>query len=133
LHVHGICELTLESRDRAAMERFYVDALRLPLLSRQQDRTWLAVGDHGRLGLWTPGPKEFGDQGGRHVHFAIAVGRGTLRALADRLGAAGARVDGPHEHDGGDRSLYTEDPAGNVVELWDYFVDGNGGAAGPPG
>jgi hypothetical protein len=39
-------------------------------------------------------------------------------------------VDGPHEHDGGDRSLYTEDPEGNVVELWDYFTEGDGARQG---
>jgi hypothetical protein len=33
----------------------------------------------------------------------------------------GAHVDGPIEHDGGDRSIYCEDPEGNVVEVWDFF------------
>jgi hypothetical protein len=33
-------------------------------------------------------------------------------------------VDGPHEHDGGDRSMYVRDPEGNVVEAWDYFERG---------
>jgi hypothetical protein len=27
-------------------------------------------------------------------------------------------------HDGGDRSLYAEDPEGNVVEVWDFFGRG---------
>jgi catechol-2,3-dioxygenase len=31
---------------------------------------------------------------------------------------------GPEEHDGGDRSLYVEDPEGNVVEVWDFFGRG---------
>ena len=30
-------------------------------------------------------------------------------------------VHGPVEHDGGDRSIYVEDPEGNVVEAWDFF------------
>ena len=25
------------------------------------------------------------------------------------------------EHEGGDRSIYFEDPEGNVVEVWDVF------------
>jgi hypothetical protein len=32
--------------------------------------------------------------------------------------------------EGGDRSLHIEDPKGNVVELWDFFEDGNGAHAG---
>jgi catechol-2,3-dioxygenase len=133
VHLHGICELTLETRQQARLERFYVDALGLRLLSREGDRTWLAIGERSRLGLWAPGEKEFGDEGGRHVHFALAVRRGALYRIAGRLRALGERVDGPHEHDGGDRSLYTEDPEGNVVELWDYFVDGDGASVGVDG
>jgi catechol-2,3-dioxygenase len=36
----------------------------------------------------------------------------------------GARVEGPVEHDGGDRSVYVEDPEGNVVEVWERGRDG---------
>jgi catechol-2,3-dioxygenase len=58
------------------------------------------------------------------VHFAFAVTPGQLDALAERLRACDVEVDGPHEHDGGDRSLYARDPEGNVVEAWDYFERG---------
>ncbi len=34
------------------------------------------------------------------------------------------------EHPGGDRSLYCEDPAGNVLELWDFFRSGDGASDG---
>ncbi len=37
---------------------------------------------------------------------------------------------GPVEHPGGDRSLYLEDPAGNVVEVWDFFEHGEGARDG---
>jgi catechol-2,3-dioxygenase len=129
----GFAELTLEARDRAALERFYTEAFGLAVLAREQDRTWLAAGPHARLGLWTPGQKEFGDEGGAHVHFAFSAAPGRLDALKSRLEAHGARVRGPEEHDGGDRSLYVEDPEGNVVEVWDFFgrgraVDGLEGA-----
>lgn len=35
---------------------------------------------------------------------------------------------GPFEHPGGDRSIYFEDPAGNMVEAWDFLhrQDSNG-------
>ena len=119
----GICELTLETRDMHAMERFYCGVLGASVLVREDDRVWLAVGERARLGLWTPGEKEFGDEGGRHVHFAFAADRGRLDAIAERLSAAGIEHRGPVEHDGGDRSVYAEDPEGNVVEVWDFFAD----------
>jgi catechol-2,3-dioxygenase len=119
--VDGFAELTLETADPAALERFYVDALGLRVLAREEERIWLAAGEHARLGLWTPGRKEFGDRGGRHVHFAFSVSPGRLDALRERLVSNGADVRGPEQHDGGDRSLYVEDPEGNVVEVWDFF------------
>jgi catechol-2,3-dioxygenase len=91
------------------------------VLSREDDRVWLACGPNARLGLWTPGRKEFGDEGGRHVHFAFAAGRGTLDRIRERLEDEGVEPRGPVEHDGGDRSLYVLDPEGNVVEVWDFF------------
>ena len=47
-----------------------------------------------------------------------------LDVLAQRIEALGIEHRGPLEHDGGDRSLYVKDPAGNVVEFWDFFVSG---------
>jgi catechol-2,3-dioxygenase len=123
----GFAELTLEARDLDRLERFYSETLGLELLKREDDRVWLAAGRDARLGLWTPGEKEFGDEGGRHVHFAFAAKPGTLDALAERLRSRGQSVRGPNEHSGGDRSIYFEDPEGNVVEVWDFFERaGNG-------
>jgi catechol-2,3-dioxygenase len=118
--IDGFCELTLEARDMALLESFYTDVLGLEVLAREDDRIWLSAGTDARLGIWSPGEKEFGDRGGRHVHFAFAVEPGTLDGLAAQLGSD------PVEHDGGDRSLYVEDPEGNVVELWDFFKRGQG-------
>ena len=127
MSIDGFCELTLEARDMARLEAFYTDVFGLKVLKREEDRVWLAAGRNARLGLWLPGEKEFGDEGGRHVHFAFAADPGTLDELADRVRSLGApRVEGPHEHDGGDRSLYVEDPEGNVVEVWDFFKRGEG-------
>ena len=122
--VDGFAELTLETRDAARMEHFYVEAMGLRVLSRADDRVWLAAGPHARLGLWAPGEQEYGDRGGRHVHFAFSAAPGCLDALKARLEAHGGAVRGPEEHDGGDRSLYVEDPEGNVVEVWDFFERG---------
>jgi catechol-2,3-dioxygenase len=91
----GFAELTLQARDLAVLERF---------------------------GLWMPGPKEFGDEGGAHVHYAFSAAPDSLQALARRLCEQGIGHRGPIEHEGGDRSLYLEDPEGNVVELWDHYA-----------
>jgi len=125
--IDGFCELTLEARDMARLESFYTEVFGLDVLARDDDRIWLAAGRDARLGIWSPGRKEFGDEGGRHVHFAFAANRGTLDGLAAKLRDGGApRVEGPHEHPGGDRSIYVEDPEGNVVEVWDFFARGEG-------
>jgi len=117
--VDGLCEITLETRDPAAVEAFYTRALGLRVLSRDDDRIWLACGPRARLGLWTPGEKEFGDEGGRHVHFALSITPGALEVTCRRLSTLGIEFRGPVQHPGGDRSLYLEDPAGNVLELAD--------------
>ena len=122
--VTGFCEVTLQARDPRALAAFYSRCFDLQELSRDEERVWLAAGDQARLGLWRPGEKEFGDAGGAHVHFAFAVPPGQLDAIARRARGAGVRVEGPIEHAGGDRSLYVEDPEGNVVEAWDHFQRG---------
>jgi catechol-2,3-dioxygenase len=126
----GFCELTLEARDPAQLARFYRAVFRWPELSSQEDRIWLPCGDQARLGLWSRGPKEFGDEGGRHVHFALSVRPGQLEELVRELTERGMEHEGPVEHDGGDRSLYFEDPEGNVVEAWDFFEHGDGAREG---
>src|ERR1044072_2539215 len=118
MSIDGFAELTLEARDLKRLEEFYSAVFGLELLSREDDRIWLAAGANARLGIWCPGEKEFGDEGGRHVHFAFAGSPGRLDEIADRCRNGGASVRGPKEHDGGDRSIYVEDPEGNVVEVW---------------
>ncbi len=129
--VDGFAELTLEARDISALEDFYREAFGFEVLSREDDRVWLAVGDSARLGLWAPGEKEFGDEGGRHVHFAFSAEPGTLDALVVKIQDGGcSSLRGPVEHPGGDRSVYVEDPEGNVVEIWDFFRRGEGARDG---
>ena len=128
--VDGLCEVTLETSDRQALEEFYCSALGLEVLSRSDDRTWLACGARARLGLWTPGEKEFGDEGGRHVHFALSIAPGRLDEVVRALDELGVDHRGPVEHEGGDRSVYFEDLEGNVVETWDFFEHGDGAREG---
>lgn len=130
VRTRGLCELTLETPDPPGLAEFYRQVLDLPTLSEQDDRIWLGCGHQARLGLWSPGEKEFGDRGGHHVHFAFSVSRDELQRAAGQLRELGHDHQGPVEHEGGDNSLYFEDPEGNVVELWDFFEDGNGAGAG---
>jgi catechol-2,3-dioxygenase len=125
----GICELVLETDDPEGLRDFYLGLGLTPLLE-EGDRLWLAAGEHCRLGIWSPGEKEHSDRGGRHVHFALSVDHDCLDELSEGLRERGVEVDGPVEHEGGDRSAYFFDPAGNRVELWDFFRDGDGAKDG---
>jgi catechol-2,3-dioxygenase len=125
----GICELVLETDDVEGLARFYRE-LGLAPISAEGDRAWLAAGERCRLGIWPPGEKEHSDRGGRHVHFALSVDHERIDELVHGLRERGVEVDGPVEHDGGDRSVYFFDPAGNRVELWDFFHDGDGAEDG---
>jgi catechol-2,3-dioxygenase len=125
----GICELVLECDDVEGLAGFY-EGIGLERLSGEDDRVWLKAGERARLGVWSPGEKEHGDRGGRHVHFALSVEPGTLDRLAGELRGEGVDVSAPVEHDGGDRSVYFFDPAGNRVELWDFFTAGDGAQEG---
>lgn len=127
----GICELVLETEDVPTLTSFYKE-LGLELLLEEGDRSWLAAGEQCRLGIWPPGEKEHADRGGRHVHFALSVDQDRLEALSAGLRDRGVEVEGPVEHEGGDRSAYFFDPAGNRVELWDFFRDGDGAEHGVP-
>jgi catechol-2,3-dioxygenase len=129
MSVAGICELVLETDDVEQLSSFY-RRLGLELLLEEEGRAWLAAGERCRLGIWPPGEKEFSDRGGRHVHFALSVDEDRLDALTEGLRERGVEVEGPVEHDGGDRSVYFFDPAGNRVELWDFFRDGEGAEDG---
>ena len=128
----GFAELTLEVRDREAHGALLRATCSASRCSRARTTaSGSPRGEHARLGLWLPGEKEFGDEGGRHVHFAFSAAPGRLddagRAAAS---ARASSTAGPVEHDGGDRSLYVEDPEGNVVEVWDFFERGEGAPRG---
>ena len=107
--IDSFAELTLEARDAERLVSFYRDAFGFEKLSRDSDRVWPGVGERARLGLWTPGPKNFGDECGRPVHFAFSAAPGTLDELARRA-ARHSPVRKPVERPGGDRSIYVEDP-----------------------
>jgi catechol-2,3-dioxygenase len=128
--IAGICELVLETDDVNRLQAFYEGLGLKRLLTEDDGRVWLRAGERCRLGIWPPGEKEFSDRGGRHVHFAFSVGADELDAFCAQLPERGIEVEGPVEHEGGDRSAYFFDPAGNRVEIWDFFHNGDGAKDG---
>jgi catechol-2,3-dioxygenase len=130
MSIAGICELVLETDDVERLQGFYEGLGLRRLLAEDEDRVWLRAGECCRLGIWSPGEKEYSDRGGRHVHFAFSVGADELDDFSAQLREQGVEVEGPIEHEGGDRSAYFFDPAGNRVEVWDFFEDGDGAEEG---
>ena len=76
-----------------ALARFYVDGLGLEVLAREDDRIWLAAGEHARLGLWTAG-REGVRRRGRPPR-PLRVLRRARAARRARRAAARARRRGP--------------------------------------
>lgn len=129
----GLLELVLEVADLDRSVSFYRDLLGMREVVRwgaKRPAVWLELGEHQVLGLWPassggPGVAIHASRGGAHVHFAVYVTPGTLGEWKDRLQAAGLEVQGPVEFDQG-RSLFVDDPDGNVVELADWPRDWGG-------
>lgn len=128
----GVYELTLEVADLGVAERFYVDVIGLPVITRWEpprDAVWLALGGGGFLGLWavaTGGAAAIHQgRGGSHVHFALRVPAGTLAGLAERLEQASYETEWRH-FDQGNVALYVTDPDGNVVEFTELVVRWDG-------
>ena len=134
--VSGISELVLEVSDLEAARRFYRDVLGFEETQYgegREDRCWYLVGDTARLGLWTPQVGLAGGRGGAHVHFAFHVEDPEIDALLERIGSAGAEVEGPIQLGPG-RAIYVTDPDNNVVEFWSQdMAESTAGARGGGG
>ncbi len=124
--VTGVNELVLEVVDLEASERFYADVLGLPVVDRwpAREAVWVMAGDRTRIGLWRPQVGLFGGRGGLHVHFAMHIADDDFDAAVERLEAKGCEVK-QTEFEGAGRSVYVDDPDGNVVELWTWDVAGH--------
>jgi catechol 2,3-dioxygenase-like lactoylglutathione lyase family enzyme len=136
--VSAISELVLEVSDLESARGFYRDLLGFEETrygEGREDRYWYLIGDTARLGLWTPQTGLAGGRGGAHVHFAFHVEDTEIDVLLERIGSAGAEVEGPIQLGPG-RAIYVTDPDGNVVEFWsqdmaDYAAGARaGGSAG---
>jgi len=124
--LHGVLETALyHDRDQGReAERFYAERLGLPVVARRPggvalrigagvlllfDREALAerggpIADHGASG---PG------------HACLQAGPGAYDAWRQHLRQSGVEITHEQEWDGGQRSLYFHDPAGNLIEIAD--------------
>ena len=126
LPVTGVSELVLEVVDLEASERFYAGVLGLPVVDRWPDREaiWVMAGERTRIGLWRPQVGLAGGRGGLHVHFALHIAEDDYDAAVERLRSEGVDVQ-EIAFEGAGRSVYADDPDGNVVELWTWDVAGH--------
>jgi catechol-2,3-dioxygenase len=122
--VTGVNELVLEVIDLHRAARFYAEVLGLPIVERWEDRgaVWVMAGDRTRIGLWLPQVGIAGGRGGIHVHYALHIADKDFGAALDRLRLHGYDPYHVVWEDGRGRSLYVDDPDGNVVELWTWNV-----------
>jgi len=117
--VTGVNELVLEVLDLGVAERFYAEVLGLPVMSRSDERIWVAAGSQTRIGLWSPQVGIAAGRGGVHVHYAMHIEEDDYEGAVARLRDHGYE---PHEEDFGEggRAAYVTDPDNNVVELWTW-------------
>lgn len=121
-------EIVLEVADLERSLGFYRDTLGMPEITRfsaERPAVWVKAAPGTYLGLWTaraggPGVGVHGSRGGAHVHLAFLVPAGALEGLAERLRAAGIGPVNEQTFGAGQRSLFVDDPDGNVIELADW-------------
>jgi len=130
----GLLELVLEVANLERSVHFYRDSLGMEEVVRwgvPRPGVWLKMGENQALGLWPPesggpGVGLHGGRGGAHVHFAVHVEPGSLDTWLAKLLAAGLEVEGPIAFGPRNRSIYLDDPDGNVVELAEWASDWGG-------
>ena len=126
----GVLETSLYhgAAQAAAVESFYVESLGLQLVSRWPGGFALRVGG-GVLLLFEretladrDGPiADHGTTGPGHACL-LAGGAGAYDGWRDRLSSAGVEITHEHEWEGGRRSFYFNDPAGNLLEIADADI-----------
>ena len=111
-----------DSADRDRVERFYGEALELPLVARWPDGMAFRLGsgvvllfDRERITERDEPPSQHGTTGPGHACFVVR--EEDYEPWKARIGGGGVEIT--HEHEWGDslRSFYFNDPAGNLLEI----------------
>ena len=123
----GVLETSLyhDAADGPRVERFYLEGLSLPLVSRWPGGLAFRVGP-GVLLLFereTTASREgpiaaHGSAGPGHACL-LAGGADDYERWRDRVGGSGIEITHEQEWEGGRRSFYFHDPAGNLLEIAD--------------
>jgi catechol 2,3-dioxygenase-like lactoylglutathione lyase family enzyme len=122
----GVLETALyhDPGERDAIERFYAELLELPLVARWPDGLAFRAGPGVLLLFDRAGLAQ--REGPVADHGTIGPGHACLIAAGERyeearrrLAEGGIEITHEHEWDGGRRSFYFNDPAGNLLEIAD--------------
>jgi catechol 2,3-dioxygenase-like lactoylglutathione lyase family enzyme len=126
VRLEGVLETALyhDSAERGEMERFYGDALGLPLVAGWSDAMAFRLGD-GVLLLFDreliverdEPQAQHGTSGPGHVCFV--AGAAEYEAWKERIASAGVDINHEQAWDHGRRSFYFNDPARNLIEIAD--------------
>jgi catechol 2,3-dioxygenase-like lactoylglutathione lyase family enzyme len=122
----GVLETALyhDPGEREQIERFYGEALGLPVVARWPDGLAFRVGpgvlllfDRGGLAEREGPIADHGTTGPGHACL-LAPGE-EFEQARKRVAASGAEITHEHRWDDGRRSFYFHDPAGNLLEVAD--------------
>ena len=126
----GFSELTLQVRDLEALERFYRGSFGLRCWPARTTACGWRRASGRAWACGCPARRSSATRAAPTCTSRWRPPRAASTAVCERLDERGVGYRGPLEHDGGDRSIYVEDPEGNVVEVWDFFERGEGRAQG---
>lgn len=133
--IQGLGEIALRVRDLETMTSFYADVVGLELMDAGDAYVFFRVADgvegHTQVvALFGPGREPYGAEGRTRIdprveastlhHLALAISNDDLAAEKERLEGLGLEVTSADHKWTQWRSLYVNDPEGNVIE-WVCF------------
>lgn len=121
--IRSLGHAVLKVRDLDRAEQFYHGVLGLPIATRYDERkmTFFTLGNHHDFAVMAVGedapPPDPRGVGLFHIAFNVGDSVDELRAMKERLEAAGVPVQRVVDHNV-TYSLYLTDPDGNGIELY---------------
>lgn len=110
----GLRHLSLKTRDLKGTERFYTEVLGLSVAFRHRDMVFLKSPGEEDVLDFCQVSRAFDPRAGGLDHFGLHIDRRRLRALRERVKAAGMEIVGSR----GRWAFYFKDPNGYTVELY---------------